>query len=296
MAEVLALTDSFKRKLALSSLDHDTAAANPKRALELLAQIKDPADRAAFIEGMMAAAAKMPPADAVLLAAELPSGADHDVGLRALANNWGVELNAPTTALMMRIRGNTAGLGTVLATLSPEKAIAWAEGLLDGEARQDVISDSVRVFAKNNLQSALNLALNMVDPVDRARALSGVAISWAETNPQAAFDYSVLLTDPEAKRQLQQTVLNPWSLKNRDQATQRAMTMPEAQQAGALVSMSRAMLQKDGVTTRQWAENLPPGNGKDAVLSDLNLNEGGVRIHNADGSTTLLILPTSDKK
>ena len=71
LADALSLTDAFKRKLALASLGHDTSAADTKRALELLAQLKIPADRSAFIEGLMAAVAKMSPADAIAFAVDL---------------------------------------------------------------------------------------------------------------------------------------------------------------------------------------------------------------------------------
>jgi RNA polymerase sigma factor (sigma-70 family) len=289
LADALALTDPFKRKLAFSSLGHDTASADSKHALELLAQIQDPADRAAFIEGMMAAAAKMPPAEAVLLADYLPQGEDRRVGLTALAANWGVNLHAPDAIDYIRTAGLEGALGVLVAVQNPEKGVAWAEGLLEGAERTQALHDSLRQLARSNPQAALAYAATSRSPEEQRSLLAGVALGWAEKDGSAAFAWAASHPADAATRAglLSATSLF-WARQDLDSASRAALALPPESKTRTLTSIGTSLHHRDPALAERWAAQLPAGPEKDQVLKSLEtLRRTGALIRNSDGSTTL---------
>ena len=231
------------------------AAATKRMSSDREQAIRDDVDKVALFA----------PADAVLAMVEYSDAAEREFALGLLARAWGADCDSPEAREYLATATLVEGLGVLVAAKNPEKGVAWAEALTSGEARRQVLHDSLRTLARTDAPQAIRFLESRVDQTDGPHLAAGVALGWAEVAPLAAFDWGSRLAAGETRAAAQRAATAIWARTDPVAATQAVLRLPEDQQFGALGGIALTLLAKGDSGAVRWASELPPGTVTDRI-------------------------------
>jgi hypothetical protein len=281
---VLRTARSFARSQDLERAAFDLASTNPEAALEKLASITDPADRALFLRGLFTGVARLPAADALKLLKKLEKG-DRDQGALALVTAW--RGGVPPVGRDRENRdengggggrggrggpggggpggffggmGTTTSLGFSLldgSTGRAELAVAWAKEMTDGPGQAALLGAAAQKLVITDPTRALALGEGL-DGREKGMFLAQVASGWSKEQPAAALAWAQKLEEGRTRDFAMGQIMDQWVRSDPSAAASALAGMPaDDTRAKATRELAQAWGRDDTRAALAWAAQLP---------------------------------------
>ncbi len=236
---------------SVKSILASSARSDPAAAAMLLNKITDPGDRQAVIASLAGTWGKANPQAALAWAQTLPDAdaTSRSAALSSIVASWSKSDPAAALAFVQNSPDPTAYLAAaptlaqVMAQTDPQAALAWANSLPAGAAKDQALSNVLVHLAQGgNFTDAWNTASGLPAGPGRDLAMSNVIAALSSSDPAKAASLLGQMDLGGANLTAVQTIATAW-------------------------------IQQDAQAATQWINGLPTGNQRDAAATQLVMAE-----------------------
>ncbi len=272
MAAVEGLKSNEERHAAWSAILAELAQKSPERAVELHLKNLAKGDsqfgyKYGTIQSIFTMWAQTDPAAAAARAMKLTSR-DRDMAFSGIAAQWAAkDLQGALAWAQGLPDGNAKRLATQgvllgMANQDPQAAATYAL-TLKGTAQQVAMSSVAGVWAQTDFTGALAWSQNLTDPKARERALQSLGSEWTRRDPQGAVAYANSLPPGQAKNNLIYSIASSWANTDSKAALEWVQTLPTGQSRNnAMQSVVSQVSSRDPAEVAAWLEAMPDGSGR----------------------------------
>ena len=180
-------------------------------------------ERNAILRGAFSSIAMGDPSTALRSARRLENSVDRELALHVLVESWtrGEPPDAVTLAQITGRFGPSIALGMALLDsprVEPELAVTWANEIVDGPRRVELLGRVAGSMAGDDLEKALTLGSGLTG-LERLRFFDLMAQRWADRNPSEAWNWTLDLKDSNVRERTQVAILQGWSNSEPDRAS-----------------------------------------------------------------------------
>lgn len=226
---------------AVSNVLQQWARTDPARAFELAMNDLDPGNaRRSAIQSVINEAANRDPS----LARELMARLDEQ----------DLENVAHSAAYM-------------LARNDLEGSLAWAEGLPEGDTRENALSAIYSEWSREDPEQAALYGLKIGDDDQRRRNLGNALGQWAYQDAVEAMTWAVEnLKKEDQEKLIPQSLLSRWVDQDSAAAAEWVAALPEGElRKSSVTSLVSNWVNDDLVATGEWIKRLPKGESRDGA-------------------------------
>ena len=160
------------------------------------------------------------------------------------------------------------------AELDPQAAIAYAQTLPAGTARNWAITSAVGGPWKYDTAAVHGLAQPLLHPVAIKRDMQTIVSALADKDPQAALTFLQSLPAGRNRQSLYWPIFSRWTMTDPVAAAERASQMPAgASRDTALQVVGSNWANQDPEAAFAWANTLPAGQGRNNALQSSSPSE-----------------------
>ena len=253
LAETFALPRDFNRTQQIERAAYELAIQDAAAAMDQLAQIENPADRATFLRGMFTAIAQLAPHDALQWLKRLPEGNSRDIAMNVLATAWRGGL--PPLRQERGSKGEVVSGGNLVfhglspegalamsllqgSAPRPEMAVAWAQELVsDAHERASVLGAAARQFGESDPARVTALFNGLANDEERAMFSDEFASAWVDAKPEAAWRSAMNLPDGELRDAAEKRIFAAWSGQDPAGAATAAAALSSSQERALAISV-----------------------------------------------------------
>ncbi|MCB1204910.1 MAG: hypothetical protein KDN18_11670 [Verrucomicrobiae bacterium] len=226
---------------AVSNVLQQWARSDPARAFELAFSELDPGNaRRSAIQSVINEAANRDPALARELMAKLD---DQDLE------------NVSHSAAYTLARNDLEG------------SIEWAEGLPEGDIKENAFSSILSEWSRENPEEAVLYGLKIENDDRRRRSLGNALSQWAYQDAVEAMTWAVKNLEKEDQENLiPQSLIGRWVDQDADAASEWVAALPEGSLRNrSVTSLISSWADDDFVAAGEWIKRLPKGESRDSA-------------------------------
>ena len=156
------------------------------------------------------------------------------------------------------------------AELDPQAAIAYAQTLPAGTARNWAMTSAVGGWAEHDATAATAWVQQLPAGPARDQAMQTIVSALADKDPQAALAFLQNLPAGRNRQNLYWPIFSRWTMTDPVAAAERAMQMPGgANRDTALQVVGSNWANQDPEAAFAWANTLPAGQGRNNALQNI---------------------------
>lgn len=194
--------------------------------------------------------------------------------MKGLAEGWGAVDPAGAAAAGLEMRGTDYGRDFLVSVMTqwagsdPDKAAAWAAGLVDEELRGGVTQELGEIWSQTDPGKAAAWAAAITDPGQRRSAEIGIAIGWSEHDPAGAVGWAVeAVKDPEQLDEMVGDIVFMWSNLDPRGAARWLDQQPAGPKTDQILkSFSATIVDDDPASAAAWASRIADPAARDQHL------------------------------
>lgn len=214
-----ALEDGPQKQKARELVLDRVAKYDPQRSLDFANQIADEKDRNALVSRSLKTVAGSDIPQAVLLARSLPEGATRDIALDTVVTQLASTDLAAAQKLIAEnpaasFSQAAASVAAGLLKQSPDQAMAWANTLADGTARDAAYAGIAKEWAIRDVNAAAAWLDTLPSGANKNAAVTSFAGRNAARDPEGATLWASTLPAGESRTRLLTLTVGNWQRTN----------------------------------------------------------------------------------
>jgi hypothetical protein len=270
---------SALRTLSSTGVEIEFDENNPEAAMEQIRSLADKISQRSLQREVVSAVAQKDPQRALALI-DTADGLE-TILLSPVFEAWARQDMNAARAAMLELQGPAAisaveAVFLVLAETDPAGAVSAAVLLDSPDVRSSALVKSMAAWGQTNFDAALNGALGLPNPVDRAGALVTLVnyLEPAQIKNQTALLGAIMDNVPpgdEYGRTIN-GLFSSWAQQNPAAASQALMRLPPGpffDDAVASIATGWAAVERERIKPLQWAVSLPQGKARDNSLNNI---------------------------
>ena len=250
------LEEGPQRQKARELILERVAKYDPQRALDFSNQITNEKDRNALVARSLKTVAESDLPQAITLARSLPEGTTRDTALDTVITQIASTDLASAQKLIAENPNGTfsrasASVAAGLLKQSPVQAVAWADSLPEGSAKEAAYAGIAREWSTRDMEAVAE----WLDKLPASAARDAAVVSFAGRNaardPEGATLWAATLPNSDSKKGLLMMTVRNWQRTN-----------PEAAQKWIDTAEGLSAAEKESLSTLQSASKPGKGNSK----------------------------------
>ena len=214
-----ALDEGPQKQKARELVLDRVAKYDPQRALDFANQIADEKDRNSLVARSLKTVAGSDMTQAVSLARSLPEGATRDTALDTVITQLAATDLAAAQKLIAENPASsfsqaTASVAAGLLKQSPDQAMAWANALADGTARDAAYAGIAKEWAVRDVAAAAAWLDTLPAGTNKNAAVTSFAGRNAARDPEGATLWASTLPASESRTRLLNVTVGNWQRTN----------------------------------------------------------------------------------
>ncbi len=157
------------------------------------------------------------------------------------------------------------------ATMAPEAAAVWADGLEDPQLRSRAFAAVIAAWTEKSPSAAATLALDgLAAGAEREAALLDVMQRWAQVAPDGAAAWLGKLPDGDLRGRALPVLVETWASRDALQCGEWLNRLPDGPERDvAAKAYSHQVAPSSGAVAAQWAESIGDRTMRERALTDV---------------------------